>query len=117
MKLFDFDKLIDTLTSYIETKLELFKIDLKEELRVIVAKAFVYLSIILLSLLAIIFALGAFGGWLNQQLNSSYLGYLIDFGIVLFTLILVYTNKSKVINSIVLKMKKGEKKEELTDGQ
>ena len=115
MKLFDFDRLLETLTNYLETKLEIFKIDLKEEIGLIIAKMVVYLSIVLLGIVAIIFGLGALGAWLNVQLESAYLGYLIDFGVVLLILVFVINNQSKVVDSVLTKMKKSNKNEEVSN--
>jgi len=115
LKFFDFDKLIETLTNYLETKLEIFKIDLKEEIGAIIAKVFVYLSMVLLGIVAVIFGLGAFGAWINVQLESAYLGYLINFGIIMLALIFINYNKKKLVKSILKNVKNAEKGEESTN--
>lgn len=77
MKLFNIDKLVENLTGYIETKIELVQLDVKEELIQIVAKALAYSIISLFGILALVFISLGLGALLNDYLQSSYQGYLI----------------------------------------
>ncbi len=104
MKIFDIDKLLGTLTSYIETKLELFKIEIKEEISTLIAKAVVYVVLSLLAAVAIVFALMALANWLNTILESSFLGYLLVCGLIALFTVLIYTARLKIQERILRKI-------------
>ena len=100
MKLFDIDKLLDTLTGYLETKLEIFKLDLKEEIATTLSKVVIYVIIGLLAIIALAFALFALAAFLNDYLESSYIGYLINVAILVLFGVLLYFNKKKIGHAI-----------------
>ena len=100
MKLFNTDKLLETLTSYLETKLEIFKLDLKEEIAATLTKVIIYLIIGLLGMISLIFLLLALAAVLNDYFESSYIGYLIDTGILVLIGGILYFNKNKIGEAI-----------------
>jgi len=100
LKLFDIDKLLDTLTGYLETKLEIFKLDLKEEIASIISKIIIYLIIGLLGIIALAFTLLAVAEFLNDYFESSYIGYLINVGFLVITSGLLYLRKDKLGQAI-----------------
>lgn len=77
MKILDLDKLIDALTGYIETKIELLQLDLKEELTSVMAQVVAVGAIVVSSLVAFLFLFLGLAALLNQLLESSFLGYFI----------------------------------------
>lgn len=77
MKLFDLDKLIDTLTSYIENRVELLKLDFREQIAAAVAKAFNVLLQVVVGLMVVTFIFIGVAFLLNDLLKSTYLGFLI----------------------------------------
>lgn len=114
MKLFDFDKLINTLTGYIETKLELLKMDIQEGLSVAITKLVLYSLIAILGLFVLLFLFLGLSQWLNQLLESVFWGYFLVaafFGLGLF---LVLIRKEQILSSISEKMK-SEAQEEKTE--
>ena len=75
MKLIDFDKLLDSLTGYIETKVELIKLDIESEVHKIIAKAVIMVFIAVpISLAVILLSVGA-SFLLNHLFESEYLGF------------------------------------------
>ena len=112
MKIFDFDKLINTITGYLETRLELFKLELKEEVSRFLALAVIYFSLTLLTFLAIVFALAALAIWTNELLESSYLGYLLVCILIIFIAILGYYQRGPLEKAILKKLKSEELPEE-----
>ncbi len=93
-------KIVNTLIDFVETKLEIYKIQLKEE----AAKAFTFIILIfILSMILLLFALFLslfVGGILNKMLNSSYYGYLIISGFYLIAGILIYLFRKKIRDGI-----------------
>jgi len=99
---------MDSLTGYIDAKLELIKFDVKTDL----SKGIVNLTfgIIILALVSIIFFLLSFGAaeYLNHRYDSIYIGYIILSSIYLFLLILLlllrkYTNLTDRLIQYVVK--------------
>ena len=104
MKIFDFDRLIDTLTRYIETKLELFKIEIKEEISTLIAKGLVFMAMSTFVLIGLIFGLGALATWLNEMLESEFAGYLIVFGLMIVLSAFIYLKRSSLESKILDKL-------------
>jgi uncharacterized membrane protein YqjE len=108
LKLFDIDRLLDTLSGYLETKLEIFKLDLKEELATTLSKVIIYVIIGLLAIIALTFGLLALAAFLNDYLESSYLGYLINVAILILFGSVLYFNKNKIGQSIWERIEKAD---------
>lgn len=105
MKIFDFHNIIEAFNGFIETKVELLKLDAREELTVLVAKLFVILLVGLFFTLVIgFFSLGlAFA--LNDVLESSYLGLVIVGSFYLILATILYLNRALVIKKVVERQK------------
>ncbi len=113
MKLFDLEKLIDTFTGFLETKIELIKLDAKEELSGLIAKALVLFMLMLLGLMAMIFLSFGLSTVLNAYLKSSYLGYIIVGVIYLSLCGLIYTQRTSLLERIRAEANKEVSEEEL----
>lgn len=95
-KLFKFlkiDSIIEHLTGIIEARVELAKIEIKEEVskigaRIIAGVVFAFLAVMIIILLSISVA-----AWINFMLESGYWGYFIVTGFYLLTLILLIAFK------------------------
>lgn len=70
------DHLIEHLVGFLETKSEILKLELKEELVRIGARLFATFIIILLVMLVVFFFSMALGNYLNELWQSAYLGFL-----------------------------------------
>lgn len=77
MKLFDIDKLVDNLTGYIETKIELIQLDVREELTQLIAKVLAFSIVAFFGLLGVVFISIGLSAMLNSYLESHYQGYLL----------------------------------------
>jgi len=75
--LFNIDRLIDHLVGFIETRLEILKLDFKEESVRVVAIILTIAVKVLFGTLFFIFISVALGLYLNQILESAYLGFVI----------------------------------------
>lgn len=80
-----FEELIQHLVGFLETKSEILKLELKEELVRILAKLISHLIIILLVAFFFLFISVAVGNYLNVWWDSAYLGYLA-LGVLFFLL-------------------------------
>jgi uncharacterized membrane protein YqjE len=116
------EEIKETLFKYLETRIDLFKIETRDRVEravVMIVYAALTLSIILVVFILIVILLGTF---LNKLLESDYLGYLILLGVVLLKLTfwLVYREKCiEIIRSIIerfAKEKEDTEKEESADG-
>lgn len=113
MKLFDLNKIIDTFTGFLETKIELMKLDAKEELSGLIAKALIFLFVFVLAFLTLLlFSLGL-SSVLNSYFGSSYLGFLIV-GVIYLTLaLLVYSQRRTLVNKVKREVIEGSLEEDL----
>ena len=75
--LFNMDRMIDHLVEFVETRLEILKLDFKEESVRVIAKLLTGALIVLFSTLFFIFFSVMIAIILNEALESSYLGYAI----------------------------------------
>ena len=103
LKLLKLDTIFDSLTGYIETKVEYYKIQFKEELaRALAILIFVFMisMVLLLFLIFLSFFAVAF---LNHVLQSQYLGFLIMAFIYLIVGLFIYVYRENLIFGKVFK--------------
>lgn len=105
MKIFDFHKVIEAFNGFIETKVEILKLDAREEVGTLIAKLLVLLLISLFSALVLLFVSLAGAYAINQGLESAYAGLLIVGGIYLVIAMVLYSNRKKVIHTILEKQR------------
>ncbi|GJM30060.1 MAG: hypothetical protein DHS20C17_26950 [Cyclobacteriaceae bacterium] len=91
--LFQIDRMIDHLVGFVETRLEILKLDFKEESVRVIAKLLTMAVIVLFSTLFFIFFSVMLAIILNRALGSEYLGYAILAGFFLLLLISVLVIK------------------------
>lgn len=101
MKLFNIDKLVANLTGYIETKIELIQLDVREELTLLIAKVIAFAIVAFFGLLAVVFISFGLSALLNNYLGSHYQGYLLV-GLLYLILATVFFG---VRNNIIEKVK------------
>lgn len=95
LKLLKFDVIIENLKAYIETKIELLKLEAQEKLAQILTVILLLMCISFLGMLSFIFLNLALGGFINELLNSQYLGFLIVGGFYFLLMLLLSFNISK----------------------
>ena len=96
-KLFKLDNLIEHLSGYVEDKIALAKIEIKEELAVVAAKAIITIIMTLFLLFALLFASIVLGIYLSAVLGSYVFGFgaVCIFYILLFILLSFFKNHPK----------------------
>ena len=75
--LFHIDRLIDHLVGFIETRIEILKLDAKEESVRVIAKLLTMSVIVLFGTLFFIFLSVAIAIFLNQIMGSAYMGFVV----------------------------------------
>lgn len=95
-----FKKLIDTLINYIETKLEIYKLQAKEEASKIIAFIVLILIFLMLLLLFLLFISLFVGEIINKALSNDYVGYLIVSGFYIIGGLLLYLFRKKIQDKI-----------------
>ena len=108
-KLFNFDSLINKVEAYIEAKIKLTTLNIKEKIATALIKLLPVLILVFAFLLIIIFLSITLGLLFNHLLQSNWLGFAIVTGIyLLFFLLLLWikgTEKFKnFMKTIVLNM-------------
>jgi hypothetical protein len=103
-KFLKLDNLMENLTGYVETRIEILKYDLKEDLASVLSKASVLIAMVLMGLFCLLFISIALAMVISRQL-----GYFAGFGLVsLFYLIVVFVllaNRDSLGKSIEVKIK------------
>ena len=98
-KLFKFlkiDAIIENLTGLIEARLELAKIEIKEEVAKTGARIITGIVLAFLAVMIVIFLSMSLATWLNYMLDSVYLGYVIVTAFYLLVLVLLIVFKVHV---------------------
>jgi uncharacterized membrane protein YqjE len=92
IKALHLDNLMGNLTGYIESRMELFKLEIREDLARILSKALVYLAIALCGFLFLVFFSIGLAHFLNRYFSQEFVGYWIVAGIyiVAFLVFLVF---------------------------
>lgn len=115
MKIFDFNKLTETVSAYLETRVELLKLDLKEQSVKLLARFLTWGIVISTALTAIFFLSFGLTAFLNEVLDSSFLGYLIVAGVYLLIGLVTYLMRVRIEKRIHLEVKKADILEELEE--
>jgi len=101
-KFFQIDKLIDSVNHYFETKLDLFKIEAKEELISFASKFIYWLIIGIIGLFFILMISVSLGLYLGSILGNTFYGFLIisAFYFLLFLLLFLFREQLHLVDKI-----------------
>jgi hypothetical protein len=103
-KLLGVNALIDNLKGYVETKIELLKIEVQEKLTTLITLFLVLFCVAIFGVLAFFFLNIALALYLNQILDSAFLGFVILGSFYLLILIvLVFSTIKGTIHKLVSK--------------
>ena len=102
--LFKVKNLFDSLMGYIDTKVELYKIQFKEEAAKVLVIAVFAIIFSMIGLLLILFLSLFASEVLNSLFDSRYLGYLIICIFYLLLAVLVYLLRDRISNAIKNKL-------------
>ena len=76
-KFLKIDQLLEKLTAYIEVRIELFKLEAKEELGQAVSKAIFWFVVFILSCFSLLFLSVGLAVWLGAWMQNAYIGFVI----------------------------------------
>ncbi len=82
-KFFRFDSLTENLSGYVEARVELLKLEVREDVAKVITKALVFGVIIFLASLFILFLSLGIAFFLNRYFNEDFLGFWIVAGFYL----------------------------------
>jgi hypothetical protein len=99
LKFLKMDSLIENITGYVETRIELLKMDMKEEVAKGVAKAVVYVVIVALVTLFVLLISMAGAYKIAESVGTSG-GFAIVAGVYLLLGLLVYAFRDSIIEAL-----------------
>lgn len=91
LKFLRLDTLIENITGYLEAKVALVKMEVREEVAGVLSRGLVMMMVAMVGFLFVLFAGLALSLYLNTVLESQFLGYLIvagGFGLILAILLI-----------------------------
>lgn len=107
MKILDPNGLVDNLYKYVQTNIEITKVEIQEKIEDTIKKVGLIAILTIISTLFLIFLLITLSSFLNEILESQYLGYLIVTGILGIFCGLVYMKINPLLKqpNVVEKLK------------
>lgn len=105
-KNFRIDELLKNVVGYLETRLELIKLEIRAELAKIITKLLLFTLIMLVFAMFMIIGSITLGMYLNHLLESQFLGMVIVSGIYFLLLLFLYLTRNSafwksMINAII----------------
>lgn len=97
-KIFNVDRLVETVSNYVKVRIDLLKVDLIERISGLAALIITFLIIFMLGLFLMAFASLTLGSFLNEVMDSNYLGFLIItfFYIILLVIVIFILRSGKL---------------------
>ncbi|MCH8231388.1 MAG: phage holin family protein [Bacteroidetes bacterium] len=113
LSFFNIDSIIDNMSGYIENKIALLKIEIKEDMAIAGARILIMLVLALFMFMIILFLSIGAGALFNMMLGNDYLGYFIvaGFYLILFMIFGLMHKKLGIeqkFEKIILKILKNE---------
>lgn len=107
MKILDPNGLVDNLYKYVQTNIEIAKVEIQEKIEDTIKKVALIAILAIIGTLFLIFLLISLSSFLNEILESQYLGYLIVTGILGIFCGLVYMKINPLLKqpNVVEKLK------------
>ncbi|MGW8122182.1 phage holin family protein [Roseivirga echinicomitans] len=106
MKLFDFNRLMEAFNGFIETKVELWKLEAKEELGGLIAKMLVVMLVALGAVMTLLFFSLGLAYVFNDLLDSDILGFVVVGAFYAVITIGLYIKRGDIVESVVRKQNK-----------
>jgi len=100
--LLNLDRLLQNITRFLEIKLEIYELRLKEQLSEMLANLIVMLIVMSVGFVGVVFLSLALGLYLNYLLQSSFAGLLMVGAIYLIAGYIVYRFKERLITTRIL---------------
>ena len=91
---FKLDELLKSVVGYLETRLELIKLEAKEEIAKVLSRILLFTLFMMLFAMLIIISSITLGMYLNYLLDSAYWGMVIISGLYLFVLVFLVSTRN-----------------------
>ncbi|HCM75083.1 MAG TPA: hypothetical protein DIS90_01780 [Cytophagales bacterium] len=90
------DNLANNLTGYVETRVKLLKIEIKEDVAKVLSKGLAHATIVLFAFLFLLFFSIGLSEYLNTFFANSFEGYMIVSGVYLILFLLFFAFRKKI---------------------
>lgn len=100
MKFLKLDALIDNVVGYLEARVELMKMEVREEVATVLTRGLVIMVLFLVGFLCVLFLSLGLAQYLNTFFEGEYAGYMLTaglFGIILLVLVLLRKTLFKML--------------------
>ena len=98
------EKIINLLSEYIQNQAAIIKVEIKSEIYKVMGKLMSHFLLVLFIFATLFFASITLGFFLNQMLDSSYLGFLIVTGIYLVLGLILMAFRKQIVDGVVNSM-------------
>lgn len=99
-KFFKLDTLKENLTGYVDARVQLLKLEVREDIAKVIRRTLVFGVILFLGFLSIIFLSLGFALFINRYFHESYVGFWIVGGFYFVLFILSITFKKKLFQNL-----------------
>jgi uncharacterized membrane protein YqjE len=99
LKFLKVENLVHNVTGFVESKIELFKIEIREEVAKVTSTALMIALILLLAVLALLFLSFGLAGYLNDVYQSIHVGHWIVAGIYTLIGLILLIFRRKIAHS------------------
>lgn len=96
LKFLRLDNFVQNLTGYVETRVELMKVEIREDVAKAIARAMVIVALFLMAFLFLIFFSVGLAHFLNRFFDEPYVGYWSVAGIYAATFLLLFVFRKDI---------------------
>ena len=90
------DNLVENLSGYVETRVELIKLEVREEVARVISHGLMIVALFLLGLLFLVFASVGLAHYLNQYYNSASVGFWIVSGVYGVPALIIFSFRKRL---------------------
>ena len=112
LKFLKLDSLVNHVTGYVEARIELMKVEIREDIARTVARAIVLVTLILVGFLFLLFLSIGLAHFITSYLHSAYLGYWSVAGLYGVLFLLLYLFRKSIYAAFEQKMAEAIKRKE-----
>lgn len=112
LKFLKLDSLVNHVTGYVEARIELMKVEIREDIAKTVARAIVMITLILVGFLFLLFLSIGLAHFITSYLHSAYLGYWSVAGMYGLVFLLLYFFRKPIYAAFESKMAEAIKRKE-----
>lgn len=100
LKFLKLDNIVHSLTGYVEDRIELMKLEIREDVAKIVGRAIVMVGLFLIGFMFLVFFSAGLAHFLNRYFSESYAGYWIVAGIYLLGFLILYFSRNSIYHGV-----------------